>query len=105
MNFAQACTALTIILCSQYATSVLSSPSPSVLKRDEFVCVQYSEATQRHTGSLTLPPVQSTSHLDCGGDDTVVVYASLGHFTPASSSTAPRPTREEFSEYAPIRVS
>lgn len=100
------------------ATSVLSSPSPTALKRDEFVSVQYSEETQRpsrdsNTCSLPLPPV---SHLsDCVGDDSLfnrrdnsssqVVYASLSHLTPTPSSTAPRPTREEFSEYAAIRVS
>ncbi|XP_067301039.1 B- and T-lymphocyte attenuator isoform X2 [Pseudorasbora parva] len=101
------------------ATSVLTSPSPSVLKRDGIV--QYSEETWRHshgrnTCSLTLPPVQFTSPLsDCGGDDCLsnwrenrssqVLYASLNHLTPAPSSTTPRPTREEFSEYASIRVS
>ncbi|XP_048049020.1 B- and T-lymphocyte attenuator isoform X2 [Megalobrama amblycephala] len=97
------------------ATSVLSSPRPSVLKRDEFVSVQYSEEKQRPSrDSNTLPPVQS--HLsDCGGDGSLsnrrdnslsqVVYASLSHLTPTPSSTAPRPTREEFSEYAAIRVS
>ncbi|XP_077071612.1 uncharacterized protein LOC143723306 isoform X2 [Siphateles boraxobius] len=105
---------------AQYtATSVLSSPSPRGLTHDEFVCVQYSEERHQHsrdnnTSSLTSPPVQSTSHLsDCGGDDclsnrrdnrsTQVVYASLHHLTP--SSTALRPTREEFSEYASIWVS
>ncbi|XP_067266133.1 B- and T-lymphocyte attenuator [Chanodichthys erythropterus] len=97
------------------ATSVLSSPRPSVLKHDEFVSVQYSEETQRPShDSNTLPPVQS--HLsDCGGDGSLsnrrdnsvsqVVYASLSHLTPTPSSTAPHPTREEFSEYAAIRVS
>ncbi|XDV30876.1 hypothetical protein PO909_033706 [Leuciscus waleckii] len=103
------------------ATTVLSSPSPRVLKHDEFVCVQYSEERHQHsrdsnTCSSTSPPVQSTSHLsDCGGDDCLsnrrdnrssqVVYASLNHLTPTPSSTAPRQTREEFSEYASIRVS
>lgn len=111
-----------VLLCLQYtATSVFSSLNPRVLKHDEFVCVQYSEERHQHsrdsnTCSSTSPPVQSTSHLsDCGGDDCLsnrrdnrssqVVYASLNHLTPTPSSTAPRQTREEFSEYASIRVS
>uniref|UniRef100_A0A9J7ZG47 Si:ch211-214p13.8 n=1 Tax=Cyprinus carpio carpio TaxID=630221 RepID=A0A9J7ZG47_CYPCA len=102
------------------ATSVLSSPSPSVLKHDEFVCVQYSEESQQHsrdnnTCSLTLPPGQSTSYVsDCSDDplsnrresrSSQVVYASLHHLTPTPSSATPRHTQEEFSEYASIRVS
>ncbi|XP_039539569.1 B- and T-lymphocyte attenuator isoform X1 [Pimephales promelas] len=105
----------------QYTASVLSSPSPRVQKNNKFVGVQYSEERHQHsrdsnTCSLTSPPAQSTSHLsDCGGDDSLsnrrvnsssqVVYASLHHLTPTPSSTAPRPTREDFSEYAAIRVS
>lgn len=93
------------------ATSVLSSPSPRVLEQEEFKDRHHS-----NTLSLTSPPVQSTSHLsDCEDDDCLsnrrdnssshVVYASLHHLTPTPSSTAPHPTREEFSEYASIRVS
>ncbi|XP_059417307.1 uncharacterized protein LOC132152571 [Carassius carassius] len=101
------------------ATSVLpSSPSRSVLKRDELVCVQYSEESQQHsrdsnTCSLTLPPGRSALCVsDCSDDplsnrresrSSQVVYASLHHLAP--SSATPRQTQEEFSEYASIRVS
>ncbi|XP_050958978.1 B- and T-lymphocyte attenuator isoform X2 [Labeo rohita] len=100
------------------ATSVLSSPRPSVLKRDDFVCVQYSEEPQQqhahdsNTSNLTLPPGQSTSHVaNCSDDplsnrrESQVVYASLHHLAPTPSSATPRQTQEEFSEYASIRVS
>ncbi|XP_016361009.1 B- and T-lymphocyte attenuator-like [Sinocyclocheilus anshuiensis] len=98
------------------ATSVWSSPSPSVLKRDEFVCVQYSEESRdSNTCNLTLPPGQSTSYVsDCSDDplskrresrSSQVVYASLHHLTPTPSSATPRQTQEELSEYASIRVS
>ncbi|KAK2905281.1 hypothetical protein Q8A67_007080 [Cirrhinus molitorella] len=102
------------------ATSDFSSPRPSVLKRDEFVCVQYSEEPQQHSRdsnkcNLTLPPEQSTSHMSNCSDDPLsnrresrssqVVYASLHHLAPTPSSATPRQTQEEFSEYASIRVS
>ncbi|XP_042586802.1 B- and T-lymphocyte attenuator-like [Cyprinus carpio] len=102
------------------ATSVLSSSSPIVLKRDEFVCVQNSEGLQQHshnskTCNLTLQPGQSTSHVSDCSDDPLsnrkdstsfqVVYASLHHLAPTPSSTRSHQTQEEFSEYASIRVS
>ncbi|KAF4109364.1 B- and T-lymphocyte attenuator-like [Onychostoma macrolepis] len=102
------------------AASVMSSSRPSVLKRDEFICVQNSEETQQHshnskTCNLTLQPGQSTSHMsDCSDDplsnrkdsrSSQVVYASLHHLAPTPSSSTSRQTQEEFSEYASIRVS
>uniref|UniRef100_A0A673KNZ7 Si:ch211-214p13.8 n=1 Tax=Sinocyclocheilus rhinocerous TaxID=307959 RepID=A0A673KNZ7_9TELE len=90
--------------------------NPSVLKHDEFVCVQYSEESRdSNTCSLTLPPGQSTSYVsDCSDDplskrresrSSQVVYASLHHLAPTPSSATPRQTQEELSEYASIRVS
>ncbi|XP_026074815.1 uncharacterized protein LOC113053758 isoform X2 [Carassius auratus] len=95
------------------ATSFLpSSPSRTFLKRE------FSEESQQHsrdsnTCSLTLPPGRSALRVsDCSDDpfsnrresrSSQVVYASLHHLAPSSST--PRQTREEFSEYASIRVS
>ncbi|XP_059355317.1 B- and T-lymphocyte attenuator [Carassius carassius] len=98
------------------ATSVLSSSSPIVLKRDEFVCGQELQKHSRDSNScnLTLQSRQSTSHVsDCSDDplsnrkdsrSSQVVYASLHHLAPTPSSTTSRQTQEEFSEYSSIRV-
>ncbi|XP_052422052.1 B- and T-lymphocyte attenuator [Carassius gibelio] len=98
------------------ATSVWSSSSPIVLKRDDLVCGQELQKHSRDSNScsLTLQSGQSTSHVsDCSDDplserkdsrSSQVVYASLHHLAPKPSSTTSRETQEEFSEYASIRV-
>ncbi|XP_052461425.1 uncharacterized protein LOC128019469 isoform X2 [Carassius gibelio] len=95
------------------ATSFLpSSPSRSFLKR-EFSEESLQHSRDSNTCSLTLPPGRSALRVsDCSDDpfsnrresrSSQVVYASLHHLAP--SSATPRQTREEFSEYASIRVS
>lgn len=93
------------------ARSMMPQLTPSIQKRDRFV--QYSEDTQRHSLDSS-PQLQSTSHLSDRGDNILsnrkdsrssqVVYASLHHLETPLSST-PRPTTDECSEYAAIRVS
>lgn len=91
---------------------MLPQLTPNIPKRDRFV--QYSEDTQRYSLD-SLPQVQPTSHLsDCGDNfpsnkkdsrSSQVVYASLHHLAPTPLSSTPRPTTDECSEYAAIRIS